>query len=359
MQRTLIALLAILAAGPAAGQKMILDRESATKAASEPAAQTAMAAVGALGEQADASGVVRATRRLAANPVLHPAGRDRLYAEAATILAALPDHPESRGFLEELAGGESAVWIPIEESAGYVQLPLYDFSAQARYSLRELDIRAAADFLSRRVAGDDSGLAAEARNAAPDSVFREGLERALSGGQPAQALADALAAELPADPTLGKLALAARAPADDEVLITVLEFGDLESSLQAVALTRRRPLADALAFLKRAARRSDVGSAAVLEAGRRQSEDPAATRWLEGLLGDPRQGASAAAGLARWGGPELAGRVAGRLAVETDEMTARHLLLVLRLSGTAAADREMARLRSDPGIPAFLRGELR
>ncbi len=39
-------------------------------------------------------------------------------------------------------------------------------------------------------------------------------------------------------------------------------------------------------------------------------------------------------------------------------LTARHLILILRLSGTPAADRAMARLRDDPAIPAALRGEL-
>ena len=163
MRITLIAFVAILAAGPAVGQKVILDRTSAAKAAAEPATRSALAAIEALGERADVPGLVLAVSRLAADPAIHPAGRDRMYAEAAKTLAALPAHPEGRRFLEQLAGGESAVWVPVEETAGHVQLPLYDFPAQARYSLRELEVRAAADSMSRRVALGDPGLAAEAR----------------------------------------------------------------------------------------------------------------------------------------------------------------------------------------------------
>lgn len=359
MRNTLIPVLLVLAAGPLTARDMVLDRASAVSAASGPAVKSALATVSEHARRGDAQGLVGAARRLAADPDMAPAGRDRLYTEAASALAALPDDAESRSFLEELANGESAVWIPVEETAGHVQLPLYDFAAQARYSLRALDVRAAADVLSGRIGEDDPGLAREARDAGPNSVFRAGLARALANGRPAPGLAVALAHELPGDPTLGGLALAAREPADDTVLMAVVEHGDSESGLRAIALTRFRPSAEALTLLQRAAARSDLSSAAILEAGRRQDDNPAVTPWLESLLGDAQQGASAAAGLARGGDAELVDRVAERLAREPDGLTARHLVLVLRLSGTPAADRAMTRLRSDPAVPAALRGELR
>jgi hypothetical protein len=359
MRNPLILLLLSLAAAPSAAQEMVLDRATAMKAASGPATQGAVAVVSAYAKRGDAPGLIASARRLAANPDLEPAGRDRLYAEAARALAVLPDHAESRGFLEELANRESAVWIPVEETAGHVQLPLYDFAAQARYSLRALDVRAAADAMSARVNRDDPGLAREARDAGPNSVFRDGLARALTEARPTTALAASLAHELRGDPTLGRLALAARDPADDTVLMAVIQNGDLESSLRAVTLTRSRPSADALAMLQQAAERQDLASAAILEAGGRQAENPAVTGWLESLLGDPQHGASAAASLARRSDSALVDRVAARLAREPDDLTARHLVLVLRLSGTPAADRAMAGLRNDPAVPAAIRGELR
>ncbi len=359
MGRTLIALLFLVAAGPAAGQRLVMERATAAKAADQPAARQALASLAGHHDRADTPGLVAATRRLAADPVLGPAGRDRLLVEAARHLAAMPDHSEGRRFLEEMAAGTSAVWVPAEEAAGFVQLPLYDVAAHARFSLQELDVRAAARDLAPRVARGDTELVQKAREAAPGSVFRRGLARALIDHRPGGTLADALAAELPGDPTLGSLILAARDPADDASLLAVLDHGDAESALRAVALTRQRPGAEALRLLRRAARRPDLASPAVLEAGRRLDQDPAAQQWLEDLLGDPRRGASAAAGLARWGDAALIDRLAARIAGEADELTARHLLLVLRLSPTAAADRAMARLRDDPAVSAAIREELR
>ncbi len=359
MGRTLIALLILVAAGPAAGQRLVMERATAAKAADQPAARQALASMAAHHDRADTPGLVATTRRLAADPLLGPAGRDRVLVEAAKHLAAMPDHSEGRRFLEALTDETGTVWVPAEEAAGYVQLPLYDIAAQARFSLRELDVRAAARDLAPRVVRGEPGLAQEAREAAPGSVFREGLARVLGNHRPGGTLADALAAELPADPTLGRLILAARDPADDAALLAVLDYGDAESGLRAVTLTRQRPTAEALRLLRQAARRPDLASSAVLEAGRRLNEDPVAEQWLEDLLGDPVRGASAAAGLARWGDPALIDRLAERIAGEADELTARHLVLVLRLSATAAADRAMAGLRDDPAVSAAIREELR
>ena len=78
MRITLIAFVTILAAGPAAAQKLILDRTSAAKAAAQTAPRSARAAIEAHGQRAEVPGLVLAASRQAADPANQPARRDRV-----------------------------------------------------------------------------------------------------------------------------------------------------------------------------------------------------------------------------------------------------------------------------------------
>ncbi len=359
--RTLLLGVLGLLASPALAERQLLDRDLAMKQANGPEVEQAHAVADRLEKQSDSEGLAAFAMGIATDPVLPPAGRDKLLADAARRLASMPDRAGSRQFLETLAVRESEVLVPVEETRGLVHIPLYDAAAQARHSLRTLDIRAVAESLEPRVTIGDTALSMEALAAAPGSLFRQGLVKALFAAPAASRapISFSLASLVSQDPSLGELALAARGPADTEILATVLVRGDAPSALQALALTRSLSAPEARPLLEAALDRGDLASAAILEAGRRWPEDPATGRWLEALLGDPAVGASAAAALARYGDESLVARMAERLSREADERAARHLVLYLRLADSPAARDAMGRLRGDPGISAAVRRELR
>ena len=361
----LLGILAVLAT-PALAERQELARSVAMKQAAGPDVQQALSTLDGLERLADPKALAEVAGKMAADPAMTPAGRDRLLTDAARRLGSMPDSAASRQFLEGLAIRKSEVWIPVEETGGLVHIPLYDAGAQARHTLKTLDIRAVARDLTPRAARGEAGLAVEARAAAPGSVFRQGLKQALldarataAGSAGPASISHSLAALLPQDPSLGTLALTARDPADRDVLAGVLDLGDTASGLAALPLTRSLPSPEARPLLEIAARRGDIASAAVLEAGRRWPEDPDTGRWLETLLGDPGVGASAASALARYGDEALVTRLADRLRGEADERTARHLVLYLRLADSAQAREAINRLREDPAVSAAVRGELR
>ncbi|HEU5468236.1 MAG TPA: hypothetical protein VFU77_02950, partial [Steroidobacteraceae bacterium] len=170
----------------------------------------------------------------------------------------------------------------------------------------------------------------------------------------------AVAGALAAGRRVDALALAlAERLADRELFELVIDYADEPEALAAVAaVSRSLEPASALAALERASRRADIGSAAVLEAGRLAASDDRARAFLFEALADPGVAPSAAAALARLGDSTVSAEIGRRLAKASADGEQRLLVLALELDGSPAARAELERFAKTGAGSPQLRAKL-
>ena len=344
----------------------VVDPASARQAIENPVVAARDAELSALAAGGRATELAARLELIAHDATLTDVAQEWLLDRGLHALARIAPTRESRATVARLASRAPVVYARVDPDHGDRATPLYDAGTTARFVLRSWernDARATAqaelaagltqavDRYAQRAVEDDrdpvlEGIA-EAFRDAPMSqlaVQRPAVSGALAQGQRVDTLALILAERF-ADPALFDL---------------IFDNAGEPTALAAIpAATRALDASSALAALTRASRRTDVGSAAVLEIGRLAQGDPAAQSFLFDALAKPGIAPSAAAALGRISDSAVSAEVGQRLSQARTEDERRLLVLALRLDANPAARAELERFADSGAGSPRLQKEVR
>ncbi|HEY6099841.1 MAG TPA: hypothetical protein VIW03_10450, partial [Anaeromyxobacter sp.] len=341
----------------------IVDPASARRAVENPAVLARDAELAALAAGPRPTELAARLEVIARDATLADVAQEWLLDRGLHALARMAPTPAARATVGRLASRAPIVYTRIDPDHGDRATPLYDAGATARFVLRTWNrnqARAIAEL--ELAAGNTRSVDRYAAHAAEHarSPVLSGIADAFRAA-PAPQLAtqrSAGIAALAAGQRVDALVLIlAERLADPELFGLVFDNADEETALAAVpAVARVLDAPAALGALTRASRRSDIGSAALLEIGRLAKEDPAARDALFDALADGARAPSAAAALAWLADPSVSAELGRRLALAKTEDTRRILVLALKLDADPAARAGLARFaQSGAGSPKLQR----
>lgn len=280
---------------------------------------------------------------------------------------------QGRALLTALSSRTPMVWMRHEETRGDWFVPALDPGGEASSALWVMGRDQARERWRQRLLEDpgsvsggfvddaDARSAAEALRVLPERVLEEVAGQALGSGGGGT---EAVRPSIPQDERAGAawpgpvlLALAEETRSAPLYGMALARLQPAERVVAVATLADHLAPAEAQLLLKELASDPAVGSAAVMALGRFVAE-PAVKAWLVDALGTPRIGASAAAALARHGGPAVVATLEDRMAKDGNPAVWRDLVLALRLHGSPGAERALRRIAGDPRLPASVAAEL-
>jgi hypothetical protein len=274
----------------------------------------------------------------------------------AVIRALQPARSDAASdyLLQKLAAEPVRLFRQHDETAAAAYLPVFDIGASARSALALRTFVRDRDALLAEFAVDP--VAALGKQVARGDL----VAAAIAAATPAQQarIAEAAANGRLELPSPGWVALARALPRVD-VLDAAMRKADPVDLLPLVQeLAPRLPTKHAINWLESLASKHEYASSAVLALGALAARSTDAEMALVKHLGRPATGASAAAALARMDRPDRVQRIAALLAASQDEAVVTDLALALRLEGSEAARKQLARLENDPRLRAAAKAEL-
>jgi hypothetical protein len=304
--------------------------------------------------QAGQPAAARARLAALSDPLLAEAAADRLIDR---LRRRAPDAAGSE-LLAWLASWPERVFRRHEETAGDWFVPVFAVAQRADGTLEAWRREQERSDWRERLARDP-GAAIVALAAAAADQHQRAAEAAmeLDDAAIARLLGAARAApeRLPAD----LWAALAEHSGDPQAVAEVLARGSQAQQLALIAAAPQRlPPLQAEALLERAGRQPALASAATLALATLAASHPPAAELLATRLDDAELGPSAAAGLARMPDEDRVARIGRLLGAAPSALTARHLVLALRLEGSPQAVELLQRWASDPRLPAELRQEI-
>jgi hypothetical protein len=305
-------------ASPPALAGHVVDPASARQAIENPIVAARDAELSALAAGGRATELAARLELIAHDATLTDVAQEWLLDRGLHELARIAPTREARATVTRLASRAPVVYARVDPDHGDRATPLYDAGATARFVLRgweRNDARATAqaelaagltqavDRYAQHAVEDDrdpvlEGIAEAFRDAPMSQLAVQGpaVSGALVQGQRVDALALILAERF-ADPALFDL---------------IFDNAGEPTALAAIPVaTRALDASAALAALTRASRRTDVGSAAVLEIGRLAQSDPAARSSCSTRSRSPASRPAAAA-LGRISDPAVSAEVGQR-----------------------------------------------
>jgi hypothetical protein len=275
-------------------------------------------------------------------------------ARVIRALQAMPSDAASDYLLQKLAAEPVRLFRQHDETAAAAYLPVFDIGASAGSALALRAFVRDRDELVAAVAFDPVA-ALEKHRARGDLVAA-----AIAAATPAQQarIAEAAVGGQLELPSAGWVALGRVLPRVD-VLDAAMRKADQVDLLPLVQeLAPRLPSKQAIAWLESLARKSEYASSAILALGSLAARSTDAETALVKHLGRSATGASAASALARMQRPDRVQRISALLDATQDEAVVADLALALRLEGSEAARKQLARLEHDPRLRAEAKAEL-
>ncbi len=325
----------------------IVSRTEALASARSNAAQKIDLELTELTNAGRTDDVTARLRKVASNPELSTAARERLLERGALLLGTLSSQPQARAFLDKLENHQPATWVWLEEGGRRSAVPLFDPAAAARVakrtwlaneaelSVRKLLLAGDPDIVTHLEKLSDAqrrGAAAAIATVPPDLLqpLRWDLIAALERQRPIDAIAATVAAQT----------------ADTELAMAVIAHAQPRVARGMLArLTASFPADQTLLLLSRSLDRPEIASNALLLLAQLGADSAEARQLIWAQLADPDNGSSAAAALARLSDPHFAARAAAVAIDDTaPDLFRRRALLALCLDAGGAAQDQLHRV---------------
>jgi len=300
-----------------------------------------------------------------ADRALHPIVREKTLADGALALGLQPRTPSAEALVARIATLETEVRVRFSDGEhAAMAVPAFAPATAARNAQKHWVRTETAAAVGAGIVGGRPALGAAFSRAEDSRVIAAGIADAvIATARTPEGLA-ALRASRPAfeaalrdgrpiEDALAELAVATR---DRDTALSLIAHGDPALTVHQLARLRDAlPPADALLLLQRASSTSELASSALLALGGLAALQPAARDHLFAVLGDRRDGGSAAAALAALHDPALVVALAEHARRSPDLLAARRAALALHLDGSPAATAALAALIDDPRVGADAR----
>lgn len=301
----------------------------------------------------------QAIKALLAAGDLDPVARESLLYAAALKLAQQQPAAETRLVLEALAIRPPQIRVWLEEEGHHrTAVPEFNTGAAARWALNEWQRQTA----RREAAGQIAAGYLDPAAFAATPVRRAGLADALTDASPSRlaGLRDSFLQALEAGLGLDEAAgiLAARL-ADPGLFAALVRHGDRAAVLRALPrVGASLPAPEAFALLREVAAEPYLASAALYEIAGLAPAEPRVLPYLYQLLGEPDRGGAAAAALGGLRDPAVVATLGAWLQPKQPPLRLKHMVLALRLDGSAGARQHLDALAAHPDLDPIWRKEL-